>query len=158
MSQRLYILFKFPDENFNPGKIAEKINAKFPGIATVNDGDIDLDGTWFGYITDASEHCLYSVSPLYCFYFWCYWNAVLDDLKFREYVMTLCEAMGVKEWWYIEETSMDLYQGMPAEEFEAVLASAIGIEDFDTPTYFPASSHHLFHDSSQKVRHLMSLT
>ena len=48
MSQRLYILFKFPDENFNPGKIAEKINAKFPGIATVNDGDIDLDGTWFG--------------------------------------------------------------------------------------------------------------
>ena len=39
--------------------------------------------------------------------------------------MTLCEAMGVKEWWYIEETSMDLYQGMPAEEFEAALASAI---------------------------------
>ena len=82
---------------------------------------------------------------------------MLDDLKFREYLMTICEALGVKEWWYIEETSMDLYQGMPAEELEAALASAIGIEDFDTPTYF-ASSHHLFHDSSQKVKHLMSLT
>ena len=133
MSLRLYILFKFPDENYNPEKMAEKINAKFPGIATVNNGDIHLDGTWFGYITEASEHCLYSVSPLYCFYFWCYWNAVLDNLKFREYLMTLCEAM----------------------EFEAALASAIGIEDFDTPTYFPASSHHLFHDSTQKVKHLM---
>ena len=82
---------------------------------------------------------------------------MLVNLNFRQYVMSVCDALGVREWWYIEENSIDLYVEMPAEELEAALASAIGIEDFEMSTYFPASSHHLFHDSSQKVKHLMGL-
>lgn len=158
MSKRLYILFKFPDEIYNFGKIVERINVKHAGMAAVRNGVIDLHGPWPGYIDEAYNLGLNSFSPLYCFFFWCYWNDVLVNLNFRQYVMSVCDTLGVSEWWYIEENSIDLYVEMPAEELEAALASAIGIEDFDTPTYFPASSHHLFHDSSQKVRHLMSLT
>ena len=68
--------------------------------------------------------------------------------------MVLCEALGTDEWWYIEETSMDLYYELSTKEYENILASSLGIENFETPRFFPDSKHHFFKDSSLRVKSL----
>lgn len=156
MSKRLYVIFK-PSEVFSLEEMVRRINARFPETAKVSDGDIDLNGKYAGYITRPNNCDGYPDFPYWCFYFWLYWDKVLNGMDFRQYVADLCNALGTNEWWYIEEESTDLYDDLNTEEYERVLAISVGIENFKTPHYFPNSVHHFFKDSTLRVYGQISL-
>lgn len=151
MSKRLYVVFK-PEDGLTTEDLVMRINERLPNTARIDDYDVKLSGKWAGFLTQVDNCYEVPCFPYLSFYFWCYWDTVLENMDFRRYVMALCEALGTDEWWYVEETSIDLYDELSAEEFENVLTSSIGIENFETPRFFPNSEHHFFKDSSIRVR------
>lgn len=151
MSRRLYVIFK-PEHDLSEEEAVERINDRFPNAASITDDFISIAGKWAAFLTLLD----YYINPCASFCFWSYWDAVLENMDFRSYVMELCEALGTDEWWYIEETSTDLYDELSYTEYEKILANAIGIENFEMPTYFPNSKHHFFKDSSSRVKSLQS--
>ncbi len=153
MSLRLYVIFK-PKADLTIEDSIIRINERFPNTASVIDDFINLDGKWTGLLTQQDNYNDDPGFPYWSFYFWCYWDSVLENMDFRRYVMVLCEALGTDEWWYIEETSMDLYYELSTKEYENILASSLGIENFETPRFFPDSKHHFFKDSSLRVKSL----
>lgn len=155
MSLRLYIIFE-PSGNLALDDMARRINARVPGVADVKDNFINIEGKFPGILYPPSYLDEGAIFSYWTFYFWAYWKDVVDGTDFRQFVMNLCEAMGTEEWWYIEETSMDLYGDMDEEEFLKVLIDSNGIEDFELPHFFPHSEHHIFNDSSSKVKSLMA--
>lgn len=154
MSKRLYIVFK-PSADLAIVDMVRKINERFPGTARISDDGIDIDDRWTGRLTQPSNRYEHPGFPYWNFYFYCYWDAISESADFRCYVMTLCEALGAAEWWYIEEESTDLYDELDSAEYEDVLAESVGIERFEVPTYFPAGECHFFRDSSLRVKSLM---
>ncbi len=153
MSLRLYVVFK-PDDGLTREDSMLRINERFPNTASISDDCINLDGKWPGFLTQSDNYNNVPCFPYWSFYFWCYWDAVLENMDFRRYVMTLCELLGADEWWYIEEASIDLYDELSTGEYENILENSIGIENFEIPSFFPNGEHHFFKDSSQRVKSL----
>lgn len=154
MSLRLYVVFR-PEDGLTIENSVMRINEYFPNTASSSDDCINIDGKWTGFLTHLDIYNEDPRFPYWNFYFWCYWDSVLKNMDFRRYVMTLCEALGADEWWYIEETSIDLYDELSTKEYEDILASSICIDNFETPSFFPNSKHHFFKDSSQRVKSLL---
>ncbi len=151
MSKRIYVIFKPSDDILSLKDMEKKINSIFPNTAVIEDDSLSLNNEWLSYIDRCVNVYDYSDFPYWQIYFWCYWDVVLHNVAFRTYIMNLCTALGANHWWYIEETSMELFDNLNTVDFETALNEAKGIEDFEIPRYFPHSKNHIFSDSVERV-------
>ncbi len=147
MSQRLYVFFQPFGCDYNDiHQQARMIDEAVPGaVERKSRGSIDIAGPWAGYL-----ECDY-LFPYLCFCFFAYWSDVLNGTRFRKYVRSLCEALGVHEWWYIEETSLDIFYEMTPAKFDKALSESPTIEEFQMSTYFPNGEYHAFKDTIEAV-------
>lgn len=157
MSLTLSVFFE-PSAKMKDAKdLVNAINAKISGMAEYDEevGSCDINCYWPCYIIYPSFYSYFAYAEMS---FQAYWNDVLNGIELRQLIKTVCEALGANEWWYIEETSMDFIYDLNKNEFEELILKAPDIENFETPTYFPASKNHFFHDSSQQVASYQTIT
>lgn len=154
MSKRIYVIFK-PEVAGGFGGLVDRINGVMPGVLERGDDDDSADFgqacPWAGYLQRPSNCDVDPDFPYMWMMFYCYWDTVLGRLRFRQTVKELCEAAGAREWWYVEEESLDMYDDMSTAEFVKALSESAGIEHFAIPRYFPNDRSHIFMDSALKV-------
>lgn len=155
MSKHIYVIFRPEHTDMHLDEIVRLVNTTMPDTFTYTRGepsaDLGSNSPWPGYMLRTPDWDDRTDYPYLWINFCCYWDTVLSDLRFREFVRQICESLGATQWWYIEENSIDLYDEMPLDEFQHQLTLSPGIETFSLPRYFPSGPHHIYLDTSQRV-------